>query len=122
MESEDYLSRIQLFQRLKNGPHRLLIERYATRLAEERFSGRVTRQCLHVVSGFLEWIAKRRCKLTDIDDHMVERYLQHRARRHSFQPGDRAALRRWMSVLRDEGAIAPAAVPPPICDRSVARS
>lgn len=89
-----------------------LVERYVTHLVEERFSGRVTRQCLNVVSGLLEWIAIRRCKLADIDDHVVERYLQHRAQRQSSQLGDRAALRRWVSVLRDEGAIAPAAVPP----------
>ena len=112
MESEDYLSRIRLFRRLKNGPHGQLVERYATRLVEERFSGRVTRQCLNVVSGLLEWIAIRRWKLADIDDHTVERYLQYRARKQSIQPGDRAALRRWVSVLRDEGAIAPAAMPP----------
>jgi site-specific recombinase XerD len=112
MESEDYVGRIRLFRHLKNGPHGQLVERYARRLVEERFSGRSTRQCLNVVSGLLGWIAKRHCKLADIDDHMVERYLQHRARRHSFQLGDRAALRRWMSVLRDEGAIARAAVAP----------
>ena len=46
------------------------------------------------------------------DEPMIERYLRYRAQRQSFQPGDRAALRRWLSMLRDEGAIAPAALPP----------
>jgi hypothetical protein len=31
----------------------------------------------------------------------------------SIQPGDRSALKRWLSELREEGAIAPA-VPPPL--------
>jgi hypothetical protein len=44
---------------------------------------------------------------------MVERYLRHRGGRQNIQPGDRAALRRWLSVLREAGAIAPA-TPPPI--------
>jgi site-specific recombinase XerD len=112
MASEDYLGRIRLFRCLKNGPHGQLVERYARRLVEERFSGRTTQQSLNVVSGLLGWIAKRRYKLADIDDYMVERYLRHRARKQSLQLGDRAALRRWVSVLRHEGAIAPAALPP----------
>jgi site-specific recombinase XerD len=112
MEVEDYLSRSRLFQRLKNGPHGQLVERYATRLAEETFSQRTTWQCLNVVSGLLGWVGVLRCKLVDIDEHMVERYLRYRARRQSFQPGDRAALRRWLSVLRDEGVIAPAPLSP----------
>jgi integrase len=112
MESENYLGRIRLYRHLRSGPHGQLVEQYATRLVEQRFSERVTQQCLNVVSGLLEWIAIRRCKLADIDDAMVERYLQHRARRRTFQLGDRAALKRWVTVLRDEGAVAPAAVPP----------
>jgi site-specific recombinase XerD len=112
MESEDYLGRIRLFQHLKNGAHGQLVERYTTRLVEERFSGRAIQKNLNVVAGLLEWIVKRHCKLADIDDHTVEQYLRHRARKQSFQLGDRAAIRRWVSMLRDEGAIAPAVVPP----------
>jgi len=112
MEVEDYLGRSRLFRRLKNGPHGQHVERYAARLVEESLARHGTWRCLNVVSGFLGWIAGRRCKLVDIDEHMVERYLQHRAGRQSIQPGDRAGLKRWLSVLRDEGAIAPAALPP----------
>ena len=43
---------------------------------------------------------------------MVERYLQHRAGKQSIQPGDRAALKRLLSVLREAGMIAPATLPP----------
>jgi site-specific recombinase XerD len=41
-----------------------------------------------------------------------ERYLRHRERKQTIQPGDRARLKRWLSVLRDAGAIAPPASPP----------
>jgi hypothetical protein len=53
----------------------------------------------------------RRSALANRDEHMVERYLRHRAGRQTIQPGDRAALKRWLSVLREEGVIAPAALP-----------
>jgi hypothetical protein len=45
-----------------------------------------------------------------LDEHMVERYLRHRARKKSIQPGDRAALKRLLAVLRDR-TIVPAALP-----------
>jgi site-specific recombinase XerD len=51
--------------------------------------------------------------LADLDEQVVERYLRYRGGRQSIQPGDRAALRRWLSVLREDGAIPPV-VPPPL--------
>ena len=47
-------------------------------------------------------IAGRRYKLIDLDEQVVKRYLRHRGGRQSIQPGDRAALKRWLSVLREE--------------------
>ena len=43
---------------------------------------------------------------------MVEQYLRHRAEGRTIQPGDRAALKRLLSVLREAGSIAPATLPP----------
>jgi hypothetical protein len=112
MEAVDYLGRSRLFRRLKNGLHGQHVERYAIRLVEEGFAPQGTWRCLNMVSGLLDWIAKHRFKVADIDEQMVERYLRHRARQQSIQPSDRAALKRWLSVLHEEGAIAPAAAPP----------
>ena len=112
MEVEEYLRRSRLFRRLKSGLHGQLVERFAVRLVEDGLVRLGTWRCLNVVGGLLSWIESRRCALADIDERMVERYLRHRAGRQSIQPGDRAALKRWLSVLRDEGAIAPAVLPP----------
>ena len=46
--------------------------------------------------------------LADLDERSVKQYLRYRAGKQSIQPGDRSALKRWLSVLREEGAIAPA--------------
>jgi len=45
-------------------------------------------------------------------EQVVERYLRNRGGRQSIQPGDRAALKRWLSLLREDGAIAPLVLPP----------
>ena len=64
-----------------------------------------------MVGGLLSWIASRRGALADLDERSVEQYLRHRAGKQSIQPGDRSALKRWLSVLREAGAIAPAVLP-----------
>jgi site-specific recombinase XerD len=50
--------------------------------------------------------------LTDLDERMVDRYLRHRAKKQPIQTGDRMALKRWLSVLRNVGTIAPPALSP----------
>lgn len=112
MECEEYLRRSRLFRRLRSGPRGQLVERYAARLVRDGLVRHGTWRCLNVVGGLLSWIASRRCALADLDERTVEQYLRHRAGKQSIQPGDRPALKRWLSVLREEGAIAPAVLPP----------
>ena len=112
MIAEEYLGRSRLFRRLKSGPDGQLVEVYAARLAKEGLAGHGTWRCLNLVGDLLSWIAGSRSKLTDLDERMVERYLRYRGGKQSIQPGDRAALKRWLSVLRDAGSIAPAALLP----------
>ena len=111
MGCEEYLSRSQLFRRLRSGPHGRLVECYAARLVRDNLVRHGTWRCLNVVGGLLCWIAMHRCMLADLNERMVEQYLRHRATKQSIQPGDRAALKRWLSLLREEGAIAPAELP-----------
>lgn len=112
MAAEDYLGRSRLFRRLKGGPHGQLVDLYAARLLRDGLARHGTWRCLNLVGDLLSWIAKSRSTLADLDEGTVERYLRHRARKQSIQPGDRAALKRLLSVLRGAGMIAPAAPPP----------
>src|SRR3981189_2084136 len=112
MEVEEYFGRSRLYRCLRSGPHGQLLEGYAGGLVEERLVRLGTWRCLNVVGGLLSWIAGRRYKLADLDEQVIERYLRHRGGRQSIQPGDRAALQRWLSVLREDGAIAPLVLPP----------
>ena len=112
MVAEEYLGRSRLFRRLKSGPHGQLVELYAARLVKVGLARQGTWRCLNLVGDLLSWIASIGSMLTDLDERMVERYLRHRAEKQSIQPGDRAALKRLLSVLREAGMIAPAALPP----------
>ena len=112
MDAEEYLSRSRLFRRLKIGPHGQLVERYAARLVEYGLARHGTWRCLNLVGGLLSWIAGSRSDLADLDERMVERYLRHRGGKQSIQPGDRAALKRWLAVLRETGTVKPPALQP----------
>lgn len=112
MLTEDYLGTSRLFRRLKSGPHGQLVEFYAARLVEVGLGRNGTWRSLNLVSDLLSWIARSRSVLADVDEHMVNRYLRHRARKRSIYRGDRAALKRWLLVLRDAGTIAPPASSP----------
>jgi site-specific recombinase XerD len=109
MDVEKYLRTSRLFRRLRSGPQGPLVERFAARVVADGLVRHGTWRCLNVVDGLLSWIATRHCALGDLDEVMVERYLRYRGARQSIQPGDRAALKRWLSVLRETGTIAPAA-------------
>jgi len=106
--AEAYLGGSQVFRRLKNGPHGQLIERYAARLVEDDLARQGTWRCLNVIGGLLSWMASHRIKVTDLNETRVEGYLRDRGNRQTIQAGDRAALKRWLSVLRAAGTIAPA--------------
>ena len=110
MIAAEYLDRSRLFRRLKNGPHGQLIGRYAARLDKEGLGQECTWRSLNLVGDLMKWIESSRSNVTDIDERMVERYLRNRARKRkrSIHSVDRPALRRFLSVLREIGMIAPA--------------
>jgi site-specific recombinase XerD len=90
---------------------RELIERYAARLVADGLAQGVTLRSLRLIRDFMKWIASCRLRVADIDEPMVERFLQSRARKRAVYSGDRPALKRFLSVLRDAGMIAPAEPP-----------
>ena len=110
--AEEYLKGSRLFRHLKNGTHGQLVELYAARLVEVGLARQGTWRCLNVVGDLLDWVARHRTKLTNLDERLVERYLRHQGAKRCIQLGDRAALKRWLSTLRAAGTIAPAAVSP----------
>jgi site-specific recombinase XerD len=112
MITEEYLRRSHLFRRLKNGPHGQIVELYAARLVKDELAGASTRRRLKLVADLFSWIKRCGLKLTDLDDHMTERYLKYRAGKRSIQSSDRPAMKRLLSVLRDAGMIPPAPTPP----------
>ncbi len=117
MIAEEYLNRSRLFRRLRNGPHGLYVELCASQLVKIGLSRRGTWRSLNLIGDLLNWLARIGSTPTDLNERMVELYLRRRSRKQSIQPGDRAALKRFLLMLREVGAIALAAPRAP-CPRS----
>ncbi len=112
MIAEGYLNRSRLYQRLRRGPHGPYVELYASRLVEDGLGRQGTWRSLNLFGDLMAWLATSGRIAADLNEHMVEQYLRHRAEGQTIQPGDRAALKRLLSVLREAGSIAPATLPP----------
>ena len=111
MIAEEYLGRSLLFRRLKNGSYGQLIERYAARLVDDGLAQGVTLRSLRLIGDFMKWMASSGFRVAEVDEPMVERFLHVRARKRSNYSGDRPALKRFLSVLRDAGMISSAEPP-----------
>src|SRR6516165_4590876 len=111
MIAEEYLAGSRLFRRLKNGSHGQLIERCAARLVDDGLAQGVALRSLRLIGDFMKWMASSGFRVAEVDEPMVERFLHVRARKRSNYSGDRPALKRFLSVLRDAGMISSAEQP-----------
>ncbi len=112
MCAEEYLGRSRLFRHLKSGPHGPLISLYAARVVQDGLARHGTWRCLSLTGRLLGWLSRVHLELTDLDECVLDRYLAWRARRQTIQAGDRAALKRLLSVLRETNQIPLALAPP----------
>ena len=112
MIAEEYLNRSRLFRRLRNTPYGSYVELYASRLVKVGLSRQSTWRSLNLLGDLMSWLTRIGSMPTGLNERMVEQYLRHRSRKQSIQAGDWAALKRLLSVLRETGTIAPAALPP----------
>lgn len=112
MTAKEYLNRSRLFRRLQSRLDGPLVEAYAARLVEDGLGRHGTWRSINLLADLMGWLASSGSKLADLDECLIEQHLRHRAEGRSIQAGDRAAFKRLLSVLREAGTIAPAALPP----------
>lgn len=94
-------------QRLQEGPLGTYMDRLADRYIEEGYGREYSVACLKAVDRFGRRLKRDSLKPCDIDEQRIERYLQlHSAPLH---PCSRAALHRFLGLLREIGVCPPAA-------------
>jgi site-specific recombinase XerD len=94
-------------RRLREGPLGAYADLIAKRLLSEGHSLESARRNLRVVCDLGHWMRRRRVRLGDLDERIIERYQRFRSRYGSPATTDRAALLRFLAVLRQAQAVAP---------------
>jgi site-specific recombinase XerD len=109
MKAIDYLQRSTLYRKLVHGPYGEFSRVYAARLSEEGFTRQCTWRSLSLFRDLMDWHVGSGRDSDQLDEGSIERFLDHRSRHWRINAGDRAALRRLLSALRNNGLIAAAA-------------
>lgn len=102
-----YFKRPKMLQRLDAGPLGIHIDLFAARLLEDGHCQQSAWRNLRVVSDFSHWLARRQLNVDDLDERVVNRYQQFRARYRFPFSSDRPTLIRLLCVLREIDVIAP---------------
>ncbi len=110
MKANEYLQCSTLYRKLIHGSYREFSRVYAARLSDEGLGRRCTWRSLSLFRDLMDWHVGNGHNPQDLSEVYVDRFLEHRAKHWSINAGDRAALRRLLSALRDNGLIS--AAPP----------
>ncbi|MQX88427.1 integrase, partial [Sinorhizobium meliloti] len=109
MNASDYLKRSALYRKLV-GPYREFARVYAAKMSNEGLGRQCTWRSLSLFRDLMDWHVGNGHDPQDLSEVHVDFFLEHRFKHWSPDSGDRSALRRLLSALRQEGLI-PAALP-----------
>ncbi|OKP61986.1 integrase, partial [Ensifer adhaerens] len=110
MNTTDYLNRSALYRKLLHGPYREFARVYAANMSKEGLGRQCTWRSLSLFRDLMDWHVGNGYAPQDLSEAYVDRFLEHRFKHWSPDTGDRSALRRVLSALREEGLI-PGALP-----------
>jgi hypothetical protein len=110
MNATDYLNRSALYRKLVYGPYREFARVYAAKMSNEGLCRQCTWRSLSLFRDLMDWHVGNGHAPQDLSEVYVDRFLEHRFKHWKPDTGDRSALRRLLSALREEGLI-PAALP-----------
>ncbi len=92
-------------ERLRQGPLNEYLDVYAAGVAEQGYGHDSIKQQIVVIADLSRWLKQEDIQVHDLDDMMVDRFLQLRRRQHRIRRGDPKALARLLAMLRQTGAV-----------------
>jgi site-specific recombinase XerD len=92
-------------ERLRQGPLNEYLDAYAAGVAEQGYGHDSIKQQIVVIADLSRWLKQKDIQVHDLDDMMVDRFLQLRRRQHRIRRGDPKALARLLAMLRQTGVV-----------------
>lgn len=107
MTTATFIKMPKRLRRLREGPFGAHLELFSARLLAEGHCQQSAWRNIRIVDDFGRWLTRNSGAVGDIDEATVDRYMGFRARYRRPFCGDRAALNRFLAVLREADLIAP---------------
>jgi hypothetical protein len=74
-------------------------------MAEQGYGHDSIKQQIAVIADLSRWLKQKNIQVHDLDDMMVDQFLQLRRRQHRIRRGDPKALARLLAMLRQTGVV-----------------
>ena len=106
MKTIDYFERSTLYRKLIHGPHGEFARVFAAHLQMEGFGRQRIWRSLSLFRDLMDWHVYGGRRPADLNEDHVAQFFDHRSQHWNIDSGDRSALRRLLSALRNQGLIA----------------
>lgn len=108
-------------RRMREGLLGASVDAFAQQLIDQGYARASVRYALQLVADLGRWLDRRRMQVPQATAECLADYRRDRSRRRRFRSGDAAILSRLLSLLIEQGIVAPAApVEPTPAERLVA--
>jgi hypothetical protein len=104
---EDFFRNPAVLRRLYAGPLGAHIDAIAQELSDHGFAVATTRYAMRLLAALSTWLQGRGLAVTQLNETIVDAFLQHRYRSHRKSLEDYPTLARLLVHLRDAAAIPP---------------
>ena len=102
---ECYFKNHEVAERLRGSVLGPQLDTFASVVSDLGYSHGTILTQLHLLAGLARWIQKNEIVLSDIDEHITNRFLNESARKGALRRGDKNTLRCFLDHLRVEGLI-----------------
>jgi len=100
---------------LCKNPLAIYLQPFATSLIEDGYPDRTIQWKLELVGGFGQWLRRSRVLVTDVNEQLIETFIEDRHRVRRIHRNDRRTFNQFLDHLRKRGVVPS---PKPIRDQS----
>jgi site-specific recombinase XerD len=94
-------------ERLRQGPLSEHLDAYAAAVAKQGYTHHSIGRQIVAIADFSRWLKHKHLDIEALDQQVVDRFLRLRRRQQRVGRGDRKALDRMLSMLRQKGVVKP---------------
>lgn len=95
-------------RRMREGPLGAYVGAFAQQMIDEGYARTSARYALQLVADFGRWLSRCQTGVPQVTAEHLAGYLRYRSGQGHFRSGDASILRRLLSSLIEQGAVAPA--------------